>query len=570
MKQLTTLVWVCLLMHTGIFSQTANRYDIVIDELMADPSPQVGLPNNEWIELKNTSTNPFNMQGWRIVDLSGQSGPMPNIILMPDSFLIVCTGSAVQAMSAFGTTISVTSFPSLNNTGDLVSLRNAQGKLIHSVSYTDKWYQNELKAGGGWSLEMIDTGNPCGGLGNWMASVDTKGGTPGKKNSINAANPDKISPKLVRAYASDSLHVVLLFDEPLDSLNALGAGNYTISDGIGQPQGVNPVTPLFDHVILKLAVPLLRNKIYTVTVKTVTDCSGNSIGSVNMARLGVSSGADSLDLVVNEILFNPPPAGTDYVELYNRSKKVIDLKNIYIANRNATGMISSINQLSAESRLIFPEEFIVVTADALLVKRNYITLNPDAFAEVSMPSFNNDKGDAIILNEQGRIVDELVYDANWHFKLIDNPGGVALERIDHNAPTQLQDNWHSASTSSGYGTPTYKNSQYRAEGELKGDISISPEIFSPDNDGMDDYATIDYVFPKPGYVINISIFDAGGRVVRYLQRNVLCGIKGNYRWDGLGEKNQKLPVGIYIIYTEAYNLDGKSKQFKNVIVLARK
>ena len=142
MKQLTTLVWVCLLMHTGIFSQTANRYDIVIDELMADPSPQVGLPNNEWIELKNTSTNPFNMQGWRIVDLSGQSGPMPNFILMPDSFLIVCTGSAVQAMSAFGTTISVTSFPSLNNTGDLVSLRNAQGKLIHSVSYTDKWYQN--------------------------------------------------------------------------------------------------------------------------------------------------------------------------------------------------------------------------------------------------------------------------------------------------------------------------------------------------------------------------------------------------------------------------------------------
>ena len=84
---------------------------------MADPSPQIGLPNNEWIELKNTSTAAVNLQGWRIGDSGGQSGPMPDFTLAPDSFVIVCTGSAVAALSPFGQTISVTSFPSLDNDG---------------------------------------------------------------------------------------------------------------------------------------------------------------------------------------------------------------------------------------------------------------------------------------------------------------------------------------------------------------------------------------------------------------------------------------------------------------------
>src|SRR5215467_5446962 len=88
-----------------------NRYDVVIDEIMADPSPQIGLPNNEWIELKNTSNQPIDLQGWRIGDATSQSGAMPDFSLQPDSFVIVCSGSAMSAMSAFGTTISVTSFP---------------------------------------------------------------------------------------------------------------------------------------------------------------------------------------------------------------------------------------------------------------------------------------------------------------------------------------------------------------------------------------------------------------------------------------------------------------------------
>ncbi|MEI9909444.1 MAG: lamin tail domain-containing protein [Bacteroidota bacterium] len=178
MKPASLLLLIFLL---PLYIDAQNRYDVVIDELMADPTPQIGLPNNEWIELKNTTTTPINLQNWRIGDATGQSGPIPSFILQPDSFVIVCTGSAVAAMSIFGTAIPVTSFPSLDNDGDQIFLRAADGKIIHAVSYTLSMYQNEVKKEGGWTLEMMDTKSPCAGNNNWKASVNTTGGTPGKK-----------------------------------------------------------------------------------------------------------------------------------------------------------------------------------------------------------------------------------------------------------------------------------------------------------------------------------------------------------------------------------------------------
>ncbi len=565
---LFTLIIVFLIGNTH--AQIANRYDIVIDEIMADPTPQVGLPNNEWIELRNTSANAINLQGFRISDLTGQSGAMPSYVLKPDSFVIVCTGSAVTAMSAFGPTISVTSFPSLDNNGDQLSLISAQGKVIHAVNYNISWYQNELKKDGGWTLEMIDTKNPCSGFTNWKASVDVKGGTPGKNNSVDASNTDKTSPKLLRAFAVDNLNITLVFDEPLDSLKAATATSYSISDGIGVPQSAITVSPVFDQVNLKLNTPLAVNKVYTITANNVTDCAGNIIGSKNTAGVGLSSVADSFDIVINEILFNPNSGGVDYVEIYNRSQKIIDAKQLYIANRNSTNVISSIQQVSIESVLLFPKNFLVITEDPQIVMQQYVTTNPDAFIQLSsMPSFPDDKGDVIILNAQGKIIDEVIYSDKWHFALISNTEGVSLERIDYNAPS-VQSNFHSAATSVGYGTPGYKNSQFRIDQQVQGEITVIPEIFSPDNDGIDDFAIINYSFPSPGYVANITIFDASGRPVRYLEKNALSGIKGSYIWDGLGEKQQKLSQGIYIIYTEIFNTDGKKKQFKNTIVLARR
>jgi hypothetical protein len=568
LKKKLTIVLLAIGLHTH--PQTAGPYSVVIDEIMADPTPPTGLPNSEFIELKNVSAHAYNLAGWRIGDANGFATIGVNFILQPDSFVVISNSNGASSLSLFGTTIAVSNFPSLDNDADQLYLQSKQGSIIHAVAYNSSWYQNPVKSQGGWTLEMIDTGNPCSGTGNWTASNNLEGGTPGKKNSVDAINKDQWPPSLLGAFVPDSAGIILNFDESLDSTIATIAGNYLISDGIGAPISVIAIPPFFTKVQLKLSQSLQKNKTYTVTVNAVTDCSGNLIGSYHTAKLGMPAVAESNDIVINEILFNPKPDGADYIELYNRSNRIIDLKDFYIANRSG-GLIGSLKQISGGNRLLFPGDYAVVTENALAVQKQYLARDPGTFIPIStMPSFPDDKGDVVLLNAQGVIIDELAYDEHWQFKLLNNDEGVALERIDYNKPAQDAANWHSAADNAGYGTPGYQNSQFSTGISLPGSIGLTPGVFSPDNDGHDDFLTINYHFPDPGYVCNITVFDAGGRPVRYLTHNALCGLSGYFRWDGLDDKFSKLPIGVYIIFTEVFNLAGKTNHFKQAVVLARK
>src|SRR6187402_2140535 len=558
-----------ILLFSPLYVWSQNRYDVVIDEIMADQTPQIALPSNEWIELKNVSANPINLQNWRIGDVTGQSGPMPNFILQPDSFVIVCTGSAVAAMQVYGRVISVTSFPSLDNDGDQLYLKSNTGLTIHAVSYSLSWYQNAVKSDGGWTLEMIDTKNPCSGISNWKASIDARGGSPGIKNSIDAVNNDQSAPSIKNAYAIDNLNIVIVFDEPVDSLKGATIANYIIDGGLSIQSAIS-ISPLFDKVQLKLLTAIQTNKVYTITVNNVTDCRSNSIGSKNKTKIGLPVDAALTEMVINEILFNPKSGASDYVEFYNRSNKILDANKLYVANRNSSGAISSAKLISTIPYYIFPGDYIVATEDAVNLPLNYMVQNPDAvFVVSSMPSFPDDKGDVILLNLQGAVVDEVKYKDDWQFALIANPDGVSLERIDPDGASQEATNWHSAASTAGFGTPTYKNSQYKLLQSINATVEITPKVFSPDNDGRDDIATIQYKTTEPGYIANITIYDANGRPVRNLVKNATLGLQGYWVWDGLDDKKLKLPVNTYIVFTEIFNLNGKKETFKNVVVLAR-
>jgi len=547
-----------------------QRFDVVIDEILADPNPVVGLPDAEFIEIRNTSQKSINLDGWRLKSLTTESRPFPSYTLPADSFVIITAISNVDLYTVFGKVLGIVAFPALNNSGTTLSLTSKEGITIHSVSYNSTWYQNDVKSNGGYSLEMIDTKNPCTGAGNWKASADIKGATPGIKNSVDANNPDNIAPAFVSAAAVDSVHLVATFSEPVDSAKAAIPSNYSISDAIGSPVAAVAVSPSFNKVQLTLASPLIKNKVYTITADNIIDCSGNMIQAVKTARVGLPSVIDSFDIVINEILFNPKPGAVDYVEMYNRSNKIFNLKDLSVANRSAANVIGSVHQITADDLLIFPGDFMVISENGTIVKQNCAAKNPDNFIDVAMPSLPNEEGSVVLLNAQKEIIDELHYSSRWHYVLIDNEKGISLERIDYNQPTQNKENWTSAASTAGFGTPSYQNSQFRADLFVKAEVSVSPKTFSPDNDGFEDFTTINFRMSELGFVANITIFDEAGRPVKALAKNATLPLEGSFKWDGLNDKLNKVSRGIYVIYTEIFNLNGKKKSFKNTVIAASK
>lgn len=570
LNRLLLITIVCLLLAQTNTLVAQNRFSVVISEIMSDPTPQIGLPNFEWIEIRNTTNAAINLQNWRVGDGSGVSGALPNFLLQPDSIAIICGTTAAATMQQYGRTFGVTSFPSLDNSGELIFLRNSSGAIVHAVEYTLSWFNNAVKSDGGWTLEMVDTKNPCGAANNWRASVDARGGTPGIKNSVDGSNTDQQPPALLRAFANGST-VVVSFDEPLDSLSAATAANYALSNGGGTAVAAVCIAPLFNTVQLTFTNTLQTGTVYTITATNVRDCSGNSIGAFNTTKTGLSSAVAANDIIINEILFNPTANGTDYVELYNRSNKLINLKTLLLANRSSTGVIANMKALTAQDQLLFPGDYLVLSEDDATVKRQFTAKNLSAFINLSsMPSYSDDEGTVVLTDNGGLVIDEVAYKDDWHFALISNDEGVALERIDPNASSQNKDNWHSAAKDVGYGTPSYQNSQFRLDIQVQGEVTVTPEVFSPDNDGTDDLLTISYRFPETGYVMNITVFDANGRAVKALQRNAVCSQQGTFRWDGLNDRFQQLPLGPYVIFAEVFNLLGKVKRFKKQVVLARR
>jgi hypothetical protein len=550
--------------------QLAKRFDILITEILADPTPSVGLPQSEFIEITNVSTVPFNLHDWRISDGNSTSVINANYILPPDSMIIICSNVAVSLYSSLAKVIGVSGFPSLDNDADVVYVRSAEGFIIHTVSYTKDWYRNNLKTNGGWSLEMIDSKNPCGGMSNWMASTQSIGGTPGRKNSVQNNNADDIAPFLLRTYSVDSTTIVAVFDEPIDSLTASNPSRYMLDQRIGQATHANPISPLFREIILKFPLGFSEKTVYHLVVSGIKDCVGNE-SSLRKVKCGATQLPDTSDIIINEILFNPKSDGFDFIELHNKSNKIIDLQELYVSNRNSTGSLINIHRISNTPYLFFPGDFFVLTEDSKWLNQNFIVRNPDNILQLlSLPTLPDDRGRILIASLQGTIIDELEYDEKWHFALIDNSEGISLERIDYNVPTQNKNNWTSAASTAGFGTPGYQNSQFRIDPKMQGSIAVDPVIFSPDNDGFNDLATIFYKMAGPGYVANITVYDAAGRAVRYLVKNATLGLEGMFRWDGLDDKSQRLPMGIYVVFTEIFNLQGKTKKFKNVLTLARR
>jgi len=532
--------------------------DVVISEIMADPSPPVSLPVREYLEITNRTADSLFLGGWMLI-ATNDTAFLPKAWIRPGEYIILCSSAGKADFSFYGRVICPPSFPTLNDGGEIIALRDAGGSLVHAILYTPEFYNDNLRSGGGWSAELTDMTNPFNDPDAWRASLDPSGGTPGRGNSSETLTEDLICPEVIAVWpvAHDKLKV--LFDETVVQYE----GVKWLADGSETFPAVS--ADIADHtVVIPLKEPLQPGTVSSLVIPSeVTDFAGNRPCMTDL-KTGLPSDPSAGEILFNEIMFDPADGYTDYIELYNNSDLVFDLSQLFLANSSNAPVIT----VSSIPRQILPHEYVALTTDRKLVMDYYRCAVKYSLLEVaSLPSMPDDKGSLVLYDRGLNIIDRFDYSSSMHLLFLSGTEGIALEKVSPGLPSGIPGNWHSASEACGWGTPGTENSTLLDPADEIRGMTLSSSRISPDCDGFEDVVSVD-VFPGGNEnVITVTVFSDRGYIVKRLAERFAAGEGSRFVWDGTSDSGARLPAGLYMIIAETFNTEGNASRWKEICAL---
>ncbi len=549
-----------------LYYHEAARNDLAINEVMHDPVPPALLPPVEYLELFNRSQLPVDLVGMELT-VNGKPAVLPSHLIFPGEYAVLYSVADISQSAGFVNGVPVSQWPGLPNSGGEIVLYNPSGKVVAAFRYTGTLPGEAFKREGGWSTEIIDPDNLSGDAGNRGYSTNSNGGTPGEVNSIFASNPDLLPPSIADAWLEDDSTLVLRFSEPILEITA----PFNLADNSLTIQSIEQETLFQDEFRLSFPEALPPHRIFELRMaENLADLAGNPFKASYDFEFGRPGAIDSFDIVINELLFDPPAGASDYVELYNPSEHIADLAALCISRASVDGNPEKLNQLSDKRRWFLPGQRLCFTPDTASIKTHYFCEKPHLLRHLqSLPNFTNEGGTVFLTRLNGQIVDCFNYSPALHYPLLVNTKGVSLERTMPHAATNQPSTWHSAAATSGYGTPTGKNSQHIEEAIPVSQklFTVSPDVFTPNQDGFQDVLVIAYDFPEPGNTGTIIIYNTLGEVERQLLNNRSLGTTGQVTWDGTRNNGSRCPPGIYIVWGRVFNLRGDVQEYKTTCVL---
>jgi len=555
-----------LVFSSSFFCETAlacSEFELIITEVMADPTPSFGLPEAEFIEIYNRSSNIILLSNYKLYE--GSFRDLPAIHINPDEYVIICDDDDTAAFNTYGKVAWVSSM-SLTNSGESVYLTCNSGVVVDSIKYSNTWFKNTYKEDGGWSVERVDRNFTCFNPSNWEPSSDLSGGTPGSINGNDGIFMDIVAPVPLNSFPTDSFHVVIEFTENV--LLPVQLNQFYIT-GIGPPQTIKHFNGNKGQLIIKLPQSLLESIVYEMIIERIIDCSGNS-SSIDTLLFGIADTTKQFRrITINEILYDPHTGCPEYMELKNSSGRTIDLSNYKTATLDIiTGDVKNTYEIIESTYILVPEAIVVLCDSPELLDGFYNTPYPKRIIKpVEMGTLSNTEGRLAIM-QGGEITDDIYYNESFHHKLLSQTKGVSLERISTSNQTSSMSNWHSTSSVEGYATPGYQNS-HSVSGKSENDwLTITPDIFSPNNDGFDDLATLTIESANYGEIVVINIFDLNGNKIRSYDNILLSYGTNNITWNGTDDRGGLVSKGPYIIFAELFTTAGHIRSKKAFVVVS--
>ncbi|HMS32575.1 MAG TPA: lamin tail domain-containing protein [Ignavibacteria bacterium] len=549
---------------------------IVINELMYAPSDAT----NEWFEIFNTGSAPADLKNWKWKDATSAVRTITtrNIILPGNSFAVICQDS-LKLNNQFPEITSIiiqTVWSTLNNTGDNVILIMPDNTISDSVSFLSAWGGST----GGSSLERINSSSISNSPDNWGTSIDIRKGTPAKVNSITPKPFDLYMKKFEITPLFPVSGESLTFDFIIKNSGLNVAGNFILniyndSDLDSTAENNELInSKSFTSLSYKDSVTYnytLRNidsgyKQFIAKVDFVQD--DDTLNNSIIKRIYVSSQTGGGGgLIINEIMFDPLSNNSEWIELFNATGQTLNLKGWKYKEASSSVILSSVDLY------LNPGDYFVLAHDSTVYDIfDYLKApQPNRTVKISTGiSLNNTGENLTITDSLNNIIDAVYYDPDWKNPEITDTKGISLERINPSLNSNERSNWSSSADPKG-GTPGLRNSIFTVNKISGSNVAISPNPFSPDGDGFEDFTIIKYKMNVPFMQMRVKIFDIKGRFVKELVNNQISGSEGSIIFNGYGSDDLKLRIGIYILLIEAIDQRGGTiKILKKPLVIAGK
>ena len=479
-----------------IVSNITIAQSVILNEIMFNTTEA----NSEFIEIFNSSNTSINLQNYQIKyhtiapdEIISKSG---EYLLLPNHFAIIFEGDydfdigiykSLIPENALLFTLDDNAFGS----GGMANTSDRKVFLINSTEDTVDTYIYSADNDKDISDERIDFSDTL-----WSNSK-ISGGTPGKKNSVSKVQFDitisKFNADKSFVILGDSVNIEL----QLKNIGTEDAQEFYLKvyfDKNQNNEGENEELIFDDYVPQIDAGDSLNrktifgdlnegeNKFIALVEYAQDEFVENNTSQFTIKAVSINELPG--DLVINEFMYAPKSDEPEWVEIYNKSEKVIDFNKYQIADNSDTVRVLD------GMFIIEPKNHIVISDDSSIIN---IYPNIENLIIANIPALNN-SGDIItLLDSINRAIDSLTYDNDWG-----GNNGNSLERIDPDLPSTDKNNWKESL----FPTPGNINSVTQKEY----DLTIDSVYTIPENPLIDTQAKFMVKVKNIGkQLINFSI-----------------------------------------------------------------
>lgn len=536
-------------------------FGVVVNEFL--PVPEGNEP--EWIEIYNNSDSTFTFSKTYIADATS-SKLLPEFKLKSKNYAVITKDTAIlkQIRTIPDSTILIQlTLPTLNNTYDNIILKSAE-QVYDSIYYHISFGEN------GKSFERINPDEPALSKTNLKSSINIDGATCGFVNSHYIYSKDLKIENFSRIPKSDSIIFEILntgkqkienfelqffIDVDNDKLftndELFLINNYSLFDLSENKLTMNlrdiDNCPIIDNYLDVMAVILSPDDL-------------NRSNDTLRAELYFSSNQNSI--IINEIMYDVEDEIAEFIELYNRSEKSVNLRNSELKDEN-TKLKKGV--FIDKDIIVEPNNFLLVAWDSLFFVNHPELKNSKNVYISKNSSFNlNQSGDFVALvDANGYYFDSLTYSDKWHTLQIDTKN-TSLERINYFTSSEISSSWATC-IDLNKSTPANKNSVFAEISNGEG-ITCSPNPFLP-NSSDKPFCIIGYKLPFEIATLTLSIYDTQGKKIVDVANGINSKKIGSLVWDGKNSDGFNLSSGRYVILLNAYDNNSNESYSDTKIVV---